>query len=115
MSPDPAIRWSLGRSGDIQRTTDAGVTWEASSTGVSEDFTAGACPSVTVCWVVGRAGVILLTIGGQFQRVPFPERVDLAAVSATTATTAVVTTADKRSFRTTDGGRTWLPTPLQES
>jgi hypothetical protein len=116
VSPDPSIRWTLGASGAIKFSTDAGATWEPLSVDVSEDLTAGASPSPTVCWVVGRAGSILKTVDGRrFQKMAFPERVDLTAISATDATTAVVTTADKRSFRTTDGGRTWLPAPLQES
>jgi photosystem II stability/assembly factor-like uncharacterized protein len=32
---------------------------------------------------------------------------DVAAVQAADAQTATVTTADGRTFRTTDGGRTW--------
>jgi photosystem II stability/assembly factor-like uncharacterized protein len=68
-----------------------------------------------VCWVVGRAGTVLLTTDGRrFQRLPFPETDDLAAVRAMDARTAIVTTADMRNFRTTDGGQTWTPTRLQD-
>ena len=45
--------------------------------------------------------------GLTFARVPLPERVDLTAVTATDALTAIVTTADGRRFRTGDAGRTW--------
>ena len=38
--------------------------------------------------------------------------VDLVAVTATDALSAAVTTADKRTYRTIDGGRTWT---LQEN
>jgi hypothetical protein len=51
--------------------------------------------------------VLLTTDGATFTRLPFPETVDLVAVTATSATTAEVTAADKRTFHTTDGGRTW--------
>jgi hypothetical protein len=46
-----------------------------------------------------------------WRRVGFPEPIDLTAVRATDARTATVTTVDGRSFATTDGGGTWIPTP----
>ena len=65
-------------------------------------------PSSAVCWLVGRAGAIRLTMDGvRFQRVPFPESVDLVGVRATSATSASVTAADGREFRTDDQGATW--------
>jgi hypothetical protein len=112
-SPDPSIRWRVGPSGSIQHTTNGGATWEALASGVSEDLTAGAAPSATTVWVVGRGGTVLLsTDGRRWQRVAFPERVDLVAVRADDALNATVTTADGRTVRTSDGGRTW--SPLQE-
>jgi photosystem II stability/assembly factor-like uncharacterized protein len=39
--------------------------------------------------------------------VPFPERVDLIAISALDEQRASVTTSDGRLFETTDAGRTW--------
>jgi len=107
-SPDPSVRWRIGPSGSIQRSTDGGATWEALTSGVTEDLTAGAAPSSTIVWIVGRSGAVLLSIDGrQWRRLAFPERVDLVAVRANDATIATVTTADGRTFRTADGGRTW--------
>ena len=107
-SPDPAIRWRIGAGGSVQYSTNGGSTWEALSTGVSADLTAGASPSPSICWLVGRAGTVLLsTDGRRWQRVPFPEPADLVQVRATDAGTASVTTADGRTFSTTNGGRTW--------
>jgi hypothetical protein len=112
-SPDASVRWRIGSAGMVQRSADSGATWERLSIGASEDLTAGAAPSATVCWIVGRAGTVLLfTDGRRWQRVAFPERVDLAAVQATDSRAATVTTTGGRAFRTADGGRTW--TPLQE-
>jgi photosystem II stability/assembly factor-like uncharacterized protein len=72
-------------------------------------FTAGTAPSRNVCWVVGRAGVVLLSIdGATWQTRPLPEATDLIAVRASDAKTASVTTADGRQFSTTDGGATWV-------
>jgi hypothetical protein len=108
VSPDASIRWRIGPAGVAEYSGDAGVTWEATPTGVGTDLTAGASPSGTVCWVVGRAGMVLLTTDGrQWQRVMFPVAVDLAAIQAADARTATVTSVDGRRFTTTDGGTTW--------
>jgi len=107
-SPDPSVRWRIGGGGSVEHTTNAGASWEASPTGVGVDLTAGASPSRLICWLVGRAGTVLLSTDGRtWRRVPFPDMTDLAAVQAADARTATVTTADGRTFRTTDGGLTW--------
>ena len=112
-SPDGSIRWRIGAAGMVQRSADGGATWTMLSSGATEDLTAAAAPSPTVCWIVGRAGTVLLTTDGrQWQRIAFPERVDLAAIQATDSRAATVTIVDGRTFRTADSGRTW--TPLQE-
>ena len=108
VSSDPLVRWRIAAAGFVQRSTNGGSTWEALSTGVSAELTAGASPSPSVCWLVGRAGTVLLsTDGRQWQPVSFPERADLIAVRASDARTASVTTADGRTYRTVDGGLTW--------
>ena len=56
VSPDASIRWRIGPAGVAEYSEDAGARWEATSTGVGTDLTAGASPSGTVCWVVGRGG-----------------------------------------------------------
>jgi hypothetical protein len=114
ISPDPSIRWRIGMAGSVQYSSNGGSTWEAVSTGVTVDLAAGASPSASVCWLVGRAGTVLLTTDGRrWQRIAFPEAVDLVAVQATDARTATVT-ADRRVFRTADGGATWDERPLQD-
>ena len=110
-SPDPAIQWRLsGRS--IERTSDGGQSWSTQAT-ASSDLLAGACPAPTTCWIVGRAGVVLRSTDGQtWQTISFPAATDLVTVTASDLLSAVVTTSDGRTYRTSDGGRTW---PLQES
>jgi len=121
-SPDPAIRWRITQGTLVQRSTDAGSTWEIQSTGNAAQLIAGASPAPSVCWLVGRAAVVLLTTDGRsWHRLKFPEAVDLMAVRATDADTASVTVADGRVFTTQDGGNTWTTpppnefSPLQES
>jgi photosynthesis system II assembly factor YCF48-like protein len=112
-SPDRTARWRIGAAGSIERTIDGGATWEPLASGTTQDLVAGAAPSTTVCWIVGRGGSVLLSTDGRtWQPLPFPERVDLVAVQAGDATSARVTTADGRAFRTADSGRTW--TAVQE-
>jgi hypothetical protein len=125
VSPDPNIRWRITGT-LVQRSTNGGVAWEpATSSGLpagaavagsvsTTELVAGHAPSTTVCWVVGRAGVVLLSTDGRtWRRLPFPEMTDLSAVRARDARAASVTTADGRTFSTTDAGSTWAPGPLQ--
>ena len=108
VSPDGRNRWRPGPPGFVEYSSDGGSTRQTLPTGVSATLTAGASPSSSVCWLVGRSGTIVLsTDGRRFQRVPFPEGVDLIAVNAVDAQIATVTTADGRRFSTADGGRTW--------
>jgi hypothetical protein len=108
VSPDASIRWRIGPSGVVEYSEDAGATWEATPTGVGTDLLGGASPSGTVCWVVGRAGIVLRTTDGRrWQRLMFPLAVDLTAIQATDARTATVTAMDGRRFTTLDGGTTW--------
>jgi len=108
VSPNGSSRWRIGPAGAIEYSTNAGGSWQATPSGVTADLTAGASPSGTVCWVVGRTGTVLVTTDGrQWRRLTFPVAVDLAAVQATDARTAAVTSRDGRRFRTDDGGATW--------
>jgi photosystem II stability/assembly factor-like uncharacterized protein len=76
--------------------------------GAAVALTAGFSPSRDTCWIVGRAGLVLLSSdGATWQRRAFPEPMDLTGVRASDAQHAVVTTTDGRQFVTTDGGVTW--------
>jgi hypothetical protein len=112
-APDGSSRWRLGAAGSIQRSVDGGATWAPLASGTTHDLVAGSAPTSAVCWIVGRVGTVLLTIDGRTWRLlSFPEQVDLVAVQARDALSASVTTADGRTFRTADGGRSW--TAVQE-
>lgn len=87
---------------------DAPPLREQAGLTASAQVTARSSPSPDVVWTVGRAGVVMLATDGRtFLRLPFPEAVDLAAVTAADALNAIVTAADGRVFQTADGGRTW--------
>lgn len=106
-TPDQVVRWRIGGR-QVQRSLDRGASWAPIQVGAPAAFTAGSAPSRTVCWLVGRGGIVLLTTNGAtFKRVPFPEPADLVAASAADGRSAMVTTADGRTFRTSDGGSTW--------
>jgi photosystem II stability/assembly factor-like uncharacterized protein len=92
----------------VERSKDGGATWEPASIEPAVTITGGASPSASVCWLIGRSGVVLLTSDGlRFNRVPFPETTDLRSIRATDSRQATVTTANGRVFSTTDGGATW--------
>lgn len=112
VSSDPATRFRLLRGGGVERSADAGVTWRTEVTGATTTLTAGSSPSPSVCWLIGPAGVVLLsTDGSSWRRLAFPETVDLRSVTATDSQTATVTTTDGRAFITTDGGQMWSRAP----
>lgn len=107
LSPDPQRRWRVTSNG-IERSEDGGGTWMLVRLAQGETITAGASPAPLVLWLVGRRGLVLLaTDGTNFTQLPFPEAVDLTAVSSPELRTAVVTTVDGRIFRTENAGRTW--------
>jgi hypothetical protein len=106
-APDGRHRWRVGAE-TIEFSQDAGRTWMPVRLTAGDSVTAGVSPSALVCWLAGRQGLVLIaTDGTNFTRLPFPERVDLSAITATDARQATVTTVDGRTFRTADSGRTW--------
>jgi hypothetical protein len=107
-SADASHRWRAGARGAVEYSEDGGRTWQPVSPPIGAEITAGSSPSPTVGWLVGRGGVVLLTVDGRtFTRLPFPEAADLVNVIAVSDRTATVTTADGRAFVTDDAGRSW--------
>lgn len=114
-SPDPMVRWRLRRR-TVEKSIDGGKSWTSVPTGIDAEWTAGAAPTPTAFWIVGRGGMIARSTDGRsFERVPFPELTDLSAVQATDAQNATVSSADGHTFTTTDGGRSWARRDLQEN
>ena len=105
---DGSTRFRINEPGSVQRSNDAGESWETESTGATAIISSGAAPSASVCWLVGKAGLVLLSADGRsWRQVRFPQSVDLTSVVATDANTATVTTASGQRFTTRDGGKSW--------
>lgn len=109
-TPDVKILWRIASGGFIERSEDAGATWNGTLPSPNAHFVAGSAPSAKVCWLVGDDGIILLTRDAvNWQTIPPPARQDLVAVSARNRSSATVTTADGRKFTTTNQGESWTP------
>jgi photosystem II stability/assembly factor-like uncharacterized protein len=108
VAPGAATRWRIVNGREVERSTSAGAEWTAASINSPDVLTAGAAPSPSVCWIVGRRGLVYLTTDGvRFERVLFPEMADLVSVTATDDQAATVSSVDGRSWRTVDRGRSW--------
>lgn len=108
--PSGDVRWRVLAGRIVEHSLDAGASWTTQYTAPDKTFLlSGVALSPTVAWLVGRGGLVLLTVDGRtWQKIRFPETVDLLGVAATDARIATVMTADKRMFGTTDGGLTWI-------
>jgi hypothetical protein len=103
-----ASRWRVLASGEVQRSATSDGPWQAVAIDPAVHITTGAAPLPSVCWLIGRGGVVLRTSDAQhFARVPFPEAVDLVLIRAPNGASATVTAADGRMWTTTDEGKTW--------
>jgi hypothetical protein len=100
--------WRYGEGGLIERSADAGLTWQRQASGVSTALADGSASTDLVCWLVGARGVVLRTIDGRtWERLSFPTSADLVAVHAWSESVATVTAVDRTTYDTADGGRTW--------
>ncbi len=114
-SPDGSI-WRIAAADRIEHSMDRGATWTSLLLPAPSEILAGASPQASVVWLVGRAGLVLLSTDGRtWQRRSLPEPADLASVIAADARSAAATTTDGRTFTTHDGGLTWTPGALQEN
>jgi hypothetical protein len=104
----PHVRWRVLASGQVLKSTDDGE-WAVVTITPAVFILNGHAPSPTVCWLVGRAGIVMLsTDGTKFLRVRSPDLADLRSITAIDAQQATVTTNDGRVFTTFDAGETWL-------
>ena len=81
---------------------------------MTADLTAGSATSDKTCWIVGKAGTVLLTIDGgkHWKRISSPALEDLGGIQAMDALHASIWDISKRvTFETADGGVTWQQVP----
>lgn len=112
VAPGDAYSWRVWPGGKIEYSFDGSHTWVLQKSGVTTDLTAGSSPSEKVCWVVGKAGTILLTTdrGKHWKQLASPIKEDLGGVYAQDGKRASIWNAShKLSFGTNDGGVTWTP------
>jgi hypothetical protein len=118
------VYWRVAAGGKIEMSADVGKTWVKQSSGVTNDLITGSAPSEKVCWVVGKAGTLLMTVdgGAHWKQIVSPIQGELGGVQAIDAQHATVwaaianqsfakvkTVSTGRSFITTDGGNSWTP------
>jgi photosystem II stability/assembly factor-like uncharacterized protein len=91
----------------IYRSNDR-KSWTPQSTAVQAELLAGTAPSDTVCWAVGRNGVILLTEDGvHWERIKSPTASDVIGITAASKDVATIFTASGTNYSTFDGGSNW--------
>ncbi len=108
-TPNAKVLWRLGSAGRIERSRDAGKTWETQKSPVQESFLSGSAPSENICWVGGSNGVLLRTTDGgeNWERIPAPTKGDIIFVKASDQLSATLIGADGRTFETRDAGAHW--------
>jgi hypothetical protein len=107
-SPDARVQWRI--VGDrIERSTDAGRTWDVEPAPALEAVIMGAAPSVDVCWVAGGSGQVLRrTEDGHWADVSPAPRLAIVRLDVSTSLAAVAVGADGTTAKTADGGQTWM-------
>jgi hypothetical protein len=100
--------WRFGPSGTIERSRDAGQSWQSQTSPITAELLAGSAPAENVCWIVGRDGTILRTTDGEhWEKIFSPVVADWVAIDARSASLATITSRDTARYSTADGGRTW--------
>ncbi|HMD36232.1 MAG TPA: zf-HC2 domain-containing protein [Vicinamibacterales bacterium] len=115
LSPNPNQLWRLTPNplaAVVEYSIDGGRSWTPQLRESGTVVTAGASPSPAVCWLIGPRGTVLITTDARtWQRLAFPEPIDLINVRATDDKNATVTALDGRVFATANRGATWTLAP----
>ena len=109
-TPDPKILWRIAGGNFVERTEDGGATWRGQVADPDAQLTAGSAPTNKTCWLVGKAGVIVVTKDSkQWKKLPPPVPADFVHVDAKNSSSAIVTAADGQKFSTDNEGKKWVP------
>jgi hypothetical protein len=94
----------------IERSTDNGATWNVDLAAAPATVHVGVCPTATVCWLGGADGTVLVRqpSGAWVHHTVADGKAAILAIEASDSTTATVRLSDGRSFRTANGGATWV-------
>jgi hypothetical protein len=95
--------------GRIERSQDGGASWQEVFSDASLTFTAVSCATEGACWFGTSTGVMLRTSQSGLVRSRLPDSLPVTAISAVSATEAIVT-AGARRYRTSDG-LAWISVP----
>ena len=106
--PEGRLRWRIVQGRRIESSSDGGIKWNPTFDNGSVRLLAGSAPSVSAAWVCGAQGVVLRrVVPGGWTRVPSPTTEDLVLITATSESSARITTRAGQVYQTTDGGVTW--------
>jgi hypothetical protein len=101
------VTWRLTGS-EIERSDDAGKTWQRQQATTDARLFAGSAPSDQICWAAGANGTLLRSRDGQnWERLASPTSADIVQITAWSASSASIRTASGERFSTEDGGQTW--------
>lgn len=117
MLQDGNTGWAVGAGGRIQRTVNAGATWQGQISNTSFTLNDVWFTTAAEGWAVGAGGTVMHTFdgGGTWTRVTVPASEVLNSVTFATRDTGWVVGATGVVLRTFDRGVTWSrtqPTPV---
>ena len=106
-APDSSITWTI-HTNHVQYTENGTPAPVQDFLPTNSAIAAGSAPGGKTCWLVGSGGAVVRTTDGRnWLAATPPTSADLTAITAQNARSATVTTADGKTYSTTDGGSTW--------
>lgn len=110
-APDGSV-WGFGSLGAIARSTDAGLTWQRFSTGITTVVYDIDFPDAQTVVAVCGGGIVLrsLDAGQSWTNMPAGIGTDIISIDFRDAMTGFAVQKPKYLLTTTDGGATWRDT-----
>lgn len=108
--PSATRCYATGGSGTLLASTDGGVTWASSNSGIGSSTLYGiSCPTATTCFVGSEDSHVYKTTNGGTSWAATTGSVGLrpSGVSCPDVNHCVVTDGGNKTSTTTDGGTTW--------
>ncbi len=109
-TPDPKVMWRVAGGNFVERTEDGGASWRGQVADSDALLTSGSAPTTKVCWLVGKAGMILVAKDStHWKKIPPPVPADFVSIEAKNGSSATVVAADGQKFSTDNEGKKWVP------